>query len=838
MQIPYNLTTKEALDHFSADENTGLTDQEVEKRRAKYGENALKVKDHSLIRKILEPFLDIFMLILIVALVLSLLQGALVDSALIAVIIVIDAAIFYVQQFSTDRILRSLKQQTVQQVTVLRDGEKSKIDARELVPGDIVLLQEGDKIPADGRIIEESGLLTNESMLTGESEPVSKNAAKLSGERKVYEQKNMVFSGSFLFTGSGKMLVVATGNDTEYGRIASLASGSESLSPVQEKINKLVTKIAIAVVSLAGIVLILSLATGDTLLEALKFTLAMVVSAVPEGLPLAIAIILALGAKRMAKKNALIKEMRAIESIGIVTTIASDKTGTLTENKLSVQKLWSLNDDKNLSKFMAEACLPESMISDPLDVAINSYLKKHAPHLTDIGPVRSYQFDQGLKISGNLYETPAGILQLAIKGAPETILEKSKLSLANRGLVEAKVNELSGRGYKVIAVASAATEREFNELANLPKNHEFKFLGLIAIADSVRPEAIAAIKSAKSAGVSVKMITGDHFQTALEIGRELGIVNDETEVFDCSKINDISLEELEKIAHTTTVFSRVTPEDKYKILTVLKKNEVTAMTGDGVNDVPALTNAHIGIAMGSSPSIVQDAGDIILMDDNFKNIVEAMKEGRIILTNIRRMLVYLLATNAGEVLTIIVSLILGLGHFLAPIQLLWINLVTDSIMVLPIGLEPAERHFFRIKPEKKDAPILSSKLIARMIVMAITMAVLTISSYVLANLHFSAEVSASLAFTALVVAQWSNALNTRGLHEGIIKRLKTRSRKFYLALSAAIFIQLLAVFTPTGRNLLHLTTMPLLPLAITTLAAFFIPIITVEIHKHLTKKRA
>jgi Ca2+-transporting ATPase len=836
MQIPYNLTTKEALAEFNTDPDTGLSQKEVEKRRAQYGENSLKIKDRSLLSKILEPFLDIFMVILLAALALSLIQGAFIDSALIGVIVVIDAVVFYAQQFSTERILRNLKQQTVQQISVLRNSERTKIDARELVPGDIVILQEGDKIPADGRILEESGLLANESMLTGESEPVEKNASKLSGERKVYEQRNMVFSGSFLITGSGKMLVVATGNDTEYGRIASLASSAESLSPVQEKINKLVAKIAIVVVSLAAIVLILSLIRGEPLLEALKFTLAMIVSAVPEGLPLAISIILALGAKRMAKKRALIKEMRAIESIGIITTIASDKTGTLTENKLSIQKLWSLDNDKDLAKFMAESCLPEPMISDPLDVAINSYLKKHHPHLTDIGPIRSYPFDQSLKISGNLYATTSGSLHLAIKGAPETILERSRLSSANHSIVEAKVNELSGRGYRVIAVASAAAPREVTELGNLPKDQQFKFLGILAIADSIRPEAIPAIKSAKAAGVSVKMITGDHFQTALEIGRELGIVEDETEVFDCSKISDISDDDLAQIVKNTTVFARVTPEDKYKILTALKKDEVTAMTGDGVNDVPALTNAHIGIAMGSSPSIVQDAGDIILMDDNFKNIVEAMKEGRVILTNIRRMLVYLLATNAGEVLTIITSLIIGLGHFLAPIQLLWINLVTDSIMVIPIGLEPAERHFLRTKPESKDAPILSSKLITRMIIMSVTMAILTISTYLLAKSRFSTEVASSLAFTALVVMQWANALNTRGLHESFVKRFKTRSRKFYFALTAAVAIQLFAIFTPAGRTLLHLAELPLLPLGLTVLVAFIIPILTVEIHKLLTKK--
>jgi Ca2+-transporting ATPase len=835
----YNETTRDTLSHFHTNPETGLTSAEVETRTRKYGPNSLTVKDHSLLRKILEPFLDIFMYILLAALILSLVQKSWIDAGLIAVIIILDAIIFYIQQFSTDRILRNLKQKTVIPIQALRNGSIIDLDASRLVPGDIVILNEGDRIPADGRILEESGLLTNEAMLTGESEPVSKDANKISGPKKIYEQRNMVFSGSFAITGKAKMLIVATGNDTEYGRIAALASSAESTSPIQAKINKLVTKIAVVIVILAAVVFVLSLVQSVPLLESLEFTLAMIVSAVPEGLPIAIAIILALGASRMAKKKALIKEMRAIESIGIVTTIASDKTGTLTENKLSIGSVFSAGiKPEILTKFIAESRLPDTLSTDPLDLAMSDYIKKHHPHLTDIGPIHSYPFDQNIKLSGNLYETKSGSLHLSLKGAPETVLARSHMSVKLRETVEAEIENMTSRGYKVIAIASAHVEHEINELTRLGSGEVLTFEGLIAVADTLRPEAAPAIKAARAAGVSVRMITGDHWATSLEIGKKLGLATSDNEVLDLSKLGNITDDDFEELVKGKTVFARVTPEDKFRILTALKKSEVTAMTGDGVNDVPALTNAHIGIAMGSGPSIVQDAGDIVLMDDNFKNIIEAMHEGRIILTNIRRMLSYLLATNAGEVLVIVGALLLGFGHILAPLQILWINLVTDSLMVVPIGLEPLERHFVRIKPEHKDAPILSPTLLIRMLIMALTMAVITLTTYAVTNSLYDSEIASALAFTALVVMQWANALNTRALHESLKTRLKTKSTKFYLALAAAIILQILVLATPLGRDLLHLAKTPLLPLLIVIAIAFATPLLTVELHKKLTIKNS
>lgn len=836
----YNQSVKEVLGEFTVDPEKGLTEHEAAKRRATYGSNSLKVKSTPLWRKILEPFMDIFMVILLVALVLSLVQGDWLEAIAVGVIIAADAIIYYIQRFSTERILRSLKSSTEQGVAVLRDGKEVQLDARDLVPGDIVILREGDRIPADGRIINESGLLSDEAMLTGESEAIAKDARAISGAKKVYEQRNMVFSGAFVLTGSGKFLVTATGNNTEYGRIASLASSVEQASPIAEKINRLVAKIAIVVVVLAALVLAIQLLDGIALVDALKFTLAMIVSAVPEGLPIAISIILALCAKRMARKQALIKELKAIESIGIVTTIASDKTGTLTENRLELRETWTSGVKARLREALARSALLESALfdaqggtltADPLDVCILDYLRAEKYAIDKLEPIKSYAFDQNIKMSGNLYRGSKGELLLALKGAPETIMARAKLNRVEREKAEAKLGDLAGKGYKVVAIASGKLKHEINELARLDKNQTLQFEGFIAIADAIRPEAARAIRQTRRMGVTTKMVTGDHAGTAYAIGRELGLAQDISEVLDCSKLGNISDTDLVDLVNSATIFARVTPEDKFRILSAIKQNEVCAMTGDGVNDVPALVGAHVGIAMGDAPSIVQDAGDIVLLDNNFKNITEAVRESRTVLANIRRMLGYLLATNAGEALTMIGALVFFGEQMLTPIQILWINLVTDSLLVIPLGLEPDEAKVLRQKPEHKDAAILPASMIIRMIIIAVLMAGMTLGAYAVGKLLTSSVAQANtLAFTALVVMQWSSAISARGLYESAWQRLKKRHHSFWIALLVAILLQISAIFGPL-MPLINTVAVPLGLLGITALVAFCVPLVAIELYK-------
>lgn len=841
----YNQAAKEVIEQFRTDATVGLTTADVNKRQSKYGENTLKMAETPLWRKLLEPFVDIFMIILIIAMILSMLQRNWLEAVTIFVIIALDAIIYYVQQFSTERILKSLKRSTMHSVTVLRDGEEQAVEATELIPGDIVVLHEGDRVPADGRIISESGLLTNESMLTGESDAIAKDAKAISGQPKVYEQRNMVFSGSFVVTGTGKFIVTATGNQTEYGRIASLASSLGEESPIKRKMDKLVAQVAVVVIIIAVIILIIQLVDKIPLLEALEFTLAMAVSAVPEGLPIAISIILALCAARMAKKQALIRELRAIESIGIVTTIASDKTGTLTENRLELREVWAPElTAKAFRESLACSALGDSsmfennfntLAIDPLDTCIINYMRNNNYPVCPLEPIKSYAFDQSLKMSGNLYRKSSGELFLQIKGAPEVILKRSKLSQKQLGEASDKLSELANKGYKVVAVASAKINHEINELNRLDKDVGFRFEGFVAVADTLRNGVAAAIRQAARMGVKTKMVTGDHAGTAFAIGREAGLADDFAQVLDCSNLGNINDDDLADAVKTTTVFARVTPEDKYRILSAIKQTEICAMTGDGVNDVPALVGAHVGIAMGDAPSIVQDAGDIVLLDNNFKNITEAIKESRTVLANIRRMLVYLLATNAGEVLTMLGALLISGGQLLTPIQILWINLVTDSLMVIPVGLEPPEQKVLRQKPESKDAPILPVKLFGKMIVVALTLAVFTISTYYLSDwvLQDSAQAN-TLAFTSLVVMQWANAISIRGTYESAWQRLKVPHRSFHIAMVIAIALQILALFTPFMK-IVNVVPVPLPALLITALVSFTMPLVIFEIYKKRQK---
>lgn len=841
----YNQTVKETLEQFSVDPNKGLTTREVHKRQEIYGKNLLRFKETPLWRKLLEPFMDIFMVILLIAMLLSAIQQDWIETIAIGVIIVADTVIYYIQKFSTERILRSLKSNAQHGAVVIRDSEEQTLDVSELVPGDIVILREGDRIPADGRIINESGLLADEAMLTGESTSIAKDARAISGNKKVYEQRNMVFAGSFAVTGTGKILVTATGNDTEYGRIASLASSVEQSSPISSKINKLIFKIAIVVIVLAVIALVVQLIDGIDILSALKFTLAMIVSAVPEGLPIAISIILALCAKRMAKKQALIKELKAIESIGIVTTIASDKTGTLTENRLELKEIWAPQPKSDFRESLAHATLlPASLINtaggatvaDPLDVCLLNYLREQNYPLDRLTPLKSYAFDQSLKLSGNLYGDKKGELLLVVKGAPEVILNRAKMNQAEREKAETKLLDLANSGYKVIAIATGKLKHEINELTRLEKSDTFNFEGFIAIADALRPEAAQAIRQTARMGVKTKMVTGDHASTAYAIGRELGLAKDVSEVLDCSKLGNISDSDLSDLVRTTTVFARVTPEDKFRILKAIKQSEICAMTGDGVNDVPALMGAHVGIAMGDSPSIVQDAGDIVLLDNNFKNITETIKESRTVLANIRRMLGYLLATNAGEALTMMGALLLFGEQMLTPIQILWINLVTDSLLVIPLGLEPPEQQILRSKPEHKDAAILSSNMVIRMIIIAITMSAITLVTYMISNLILhSHEQANTLAFTALVVMQWSSAITARGTYESVWQRLKVRNWGFLYALLVAILLQIAAVFGPL-MSVTETVAVPIISLVVVAIVAFFVPLIIIELYKKFQKR--
>ncbi|QQG50517.1 MAG: cation-transporting P-type ATPase [Candidatus Saccharibacteria bacterium] len=831
----YTKTVRETYSELKTSAS-GLAISEAKERLRIYGPNAIKITGEPLWRKLIEPFANVFMLVLFIAALISVWHKDYLDAGIIGTIMAASATIYYIQRFSTERILRSLRKHEAQAVDVLRDGKETEIDSSLLVPGDIITLTEGEKIPADARIIESRSLRVDESQLTGESLPIDKQSEPLGEGKEVYEQSNMLFQGSFVVAGTAIAIVTTTGNDTEFGQLAALTKDSATESPVQKKIDKLLTQIIAVVGAVATVAFMLALARGMELTESLKFVLALSVSAVPESLPVAISVVLVLGMRRMAAKKALIRTMRSIETIGVITTIATDKTGTLTKNQLTVQETWQFHKDTR--KFIRSIAYAVNHSShkthDPLDTALANFAEEKGTKEPAYQPFATLPFDQSVAMSGNVWHNGSDY-HLAIKGAPEHVLARCDLTENEREIASAELHKLTASGYRVVAVAHSDLSKPIEDFDDLKGRHPLEFDGYVAIADILRPEAKKSIQAALRAGVTVRMITGDHFETAYHIGKQLGMVTSRDQVFDSRRMNVMSDEQLEKIIENTRVFSRVVPEHKYRILELLKKNNITAMTGDGVNDVPALANAHVGVAMGSGAGIAKDAGDIILLNDNFKSIVDAMHEGRTIFANIRRMLFYLLSTNAGEVITMIGSLAIGLPIPLVPVQILWVNLVTDTALVIPLGLEPGEKTNMTKKPAQPNAPILSKFLISRMILVALTMAMLTISMYAFFSAQFGHEYGRTIAFSALVTMQWANAFNARSDEESIFVRIRTFNGKFVAGLSIAITLQMLVLFGPLGQ-FLHVSPVAINDLAVTGAIAFIVPILFVEIHKFIGRK--
>jgi Ca2+-transporting ATPase len=811
----------------------GLSSREVKERLDTYGHNTIQIKSDPLWRKLAEPFLNVFMLVLFIAAVISLFHHAIFDAVIILVIMATSAIIYYVQRFTTERILRSLQKHTSQRVEVIRGSETRYIDDSELVPGDIIQLNEGDKIPADIRLTITNTLRVDESVLTGESAPVNKTTVTLNANREVYEQANMLFQGSFIVSGQATGVVVFTGNTSEFGRIAALSrkSSDASTSPVQKKIDRLLGYIVMAVGGLAVGSFALAIYRGVELTEAIRFVLALSVSAVPESLPVAISVILVLGMRRMAAKKALVRTMKAIETIGVITTIATDKTGTLTENKLSVQEHWQPKHSKHHLPAIAHRTINHhgEHTRDPLDIAMIEFTRAEDFIKLKGEPIKKLPFDQTFSMSGNIWHHE-GEYDLVVKGAPEQIIDRSHLSATERAEAEQALGAFTARGYRVIALATGKVARPLEAFGELSTKPLFTFVGFMGVADTLRPTARRAILTAQRAGVTVRMITGDHFETAFHIGKQLGLIESRDQVFDSREISELTDRQLQKKVESSFIFSRVTPENKFRILQALKVKEVTAMTGDGVNDVPALSSAHVGVAMGSGSQIAKDAGDIILLNNDFESIIRAMKEGRIIFSNIRRMLFYLLSTNTGEAATAVISLALGFPMPLSPVQILWVNLVTDTAMVIPLGLEPGEKHIMKMKPISPTAPLLSKYMIFRIVLVAITMATLAVSMYAYFSIRYGVDYGHTVTFCALVVMQWANAFNARSTFQSLFTRLKVINKPFYIGLTISVILQLLAVFGPL-QGLLNIHPIAIGDLFITSLIAFIAPIFVVEIHK-------
>ena len=833
MQHPplYSLEIEQVLHEFKT-HRSGLGTQAVQRRQEQFGPNALQSKKQSLLKRIVEPFSSVFVLVLLVALVLSIFEHKAADAIVIGVIVVINAIIFYVQQVSVSRVLKTLQQQDIALVDVIRSGKTVRIPSEELTLGDIVHISEGVKVAADGRLIEANQLQVDEAVLTGESLPVRKSAGAIHGDRQLYEQKNMLFKGSYIKGGSGLMVVTSIGNATQLGGINALASSVEvTKSPIEEKIDTFTRKLMLVIIGCAAIAVCLATLRGTTLDEAFRFSLTLVVSAVPEGLPVALTIVLLLSARRMARVHALVKKISSIETMGAITLIATDKTGTITQNKLSIADKMTTHTRQQTFDEVIWASLNNAgdHATDPLDDILGDAVQ-HIALPPNWQKVKDFPFNQQLRISGVLWKHGQGYT-LYIKGAPEQVLSYCKQQ-RHIGR-DTALQTFTSRGYRTIAFAHkdfTGTQPHFDK----SMLHDLSFDGFVGMADELRPRIAEAVAEAHRAGIKVVMLTGDHIATAGHIAQKVGIADGHHQVSDSAVLANGSPEDIREALSHTRVFGRVLPEHKYALLKATKGYEITAMTGDGVNDIPALVQANTGLAMGSGTDAAKDASDIVLMDDNFHTIVAAIRAGRTALTNIRKMLVYLLSTSSGEVLTMLMALVLGMPLPVTAIQILWVNLVTDSVTVIPLGLSPEEPHSMSEKPRNPRAALLTRRMILRIVLMSISICITVLFIFKL-NLHKGIEVAQSLAFLSLVVIQWANALTANFEYKSWINNFTHPNKKLLIAISGSILLQILVYMTPLG-SFLGVVSLAAKDVAIAVVVPVVVAFVMSDAHRIIANK--
>jgi len=825
---------KEVLQDLHSSE-TGLSKEEAALRLQKYGLNEIKEEKRvSPVKIFLSQFKSFIVGILIIAVLISLFVHEYIDAAVIGAILILNAIMGFVQEYKAEKSIEALKKMASLKAVVLRDGKEQQIDAKELVPGDIILLETGEKIPADSRMIEVINLQTQEAALTGESLPVKKEEVTLREATPMADRVNMVFSGTIITAGRGKAVVTSTGMNSEIGKIAELVQKAESpLTPLQKKLKVLGEYLGAAAIIISVIVFFIGSLMGFKTSEIFLISLSMAVAAIPEGLPAVVTMSLSLGTRRMIKRNALIRTLPSVETLGSTTVICTDKTGTLTLNQMTVRKIYandkiisvtgrgyetagSFYDEKGkidskeigllleIGALCNDAKLSEgNVIGDPTEGAlivsaakaglIKDELEDRFPRLAEI------QFSSERKRMSTQHKMN-GKDRLLTKGAPDILLE-----LCDRIYRNGKVERLSrDEKRKILKINETLAKQALRVLGFAYKESgkleekEMIFVGLQAMIDPPREEAKEAIKRCKTAGIKVVMITGDHKITAQAIAHELGLEGLAIEGRELDEIKDLE-EHVEDIA----VYARVDPRHKVTILRALKKKgHIVAMTGDGVNDAPAIKEADIGIAMGiTGTDVTKEASDMILTDDNFASIVNAVEEGRGIYNNIRKFVEYLLSSNIGEIFTIIMALVLFSveGITLLPllaIQILWINLVTDGLPALALSMDPSEPGIMKLPPRNPKENIINKSKTIRMFLIGIIMAVGTLVLFNAYNPEANLAYAQTMAFSVLVMFQMFNVLNRRSDEHSLFKIGFFTNKKLIGAILISIILQVIAVHTP------------------------------------------
>ncbi|MBM6723918.1 cation-translocating P-type ATPase [Pseudoflavonifractor phocaeensis] len=831
----YSKSVSQVLEAQQADQK-GLSDQQARSRLEQYGPNKLSEgKKKSVLQIFLEQFKDLLVVILIVAALISAASENVESTIVIFAVLILNAILGTVQYLKAEKSLESLKAMSSPTAKVLRGGVRVEIPSADVVPGDIVLLEAGDMVVADGRVLENFSLKVNESSLTGESEGVEKTADVITGGQVALgDQKNMVFSGSLVTYGRATVLVTATGMNTELGKIAALMNQTQQRkTPLQQSLDSFSAKLAIVIMAICAVVFALSVfRTGMGVLDSLMFAVALAVAAIPEALSSIVTIVLAMGTQKMAKQNAIMKDLKAVESLGCVSVICSDKTGTLTQNKMTPQKVYAdgsllEGDDLELvndvQRLLLKAALLASdatnneetgaSIGDPTEVALvmlgekfgvdeESYRAQH-PRLGELA------FDSDRKLMSTLHDID-GTPTLFTKGAIDVLLDRSKWLLTREGKVEltperkeeiARVNmELSMEGLRVLAFAYR--ELEAVRPLTLEDENEFTFIGLISMIDPPRPEAVQAVADAKRGGIRTIMITGDHKVTASAIARQLGIFRDGDEAVSGLELDQMTDADLDGRLEKISVYARVSPEHKIRIVNAWqRKGNIVSMTGDGVNDAPALKKADIGVAMGiTGTEVSKDAASMILADDNFATIVKAVVNGRSVYANIKNAIQFLLSGNTAGIFCVLYASLLALPVPFQPVHLLFINLLTDSLPAIAIGMEPARRGLLDQKPRDPKEPILSRDLLARIGGQGLLIAIVTMIAFYLGYQGGDAVMASTMAFATLTLARLFHGFNCRG--DASIFRLKFSTNKYsVMAFFAGVVLLLAVLFIPGLKGL-------------------------------------
>lgn len=860
---PYSSQASRLITEFETDPQKGLSLSEAEKRKEQYGENRLREKKKkSALLRFLDQFKDAMILILIAAAVVSFTVvcleknwGDLFEPVLIILIVILNAIMGVYQEGKAEKALDALKSMSAPRARVIRDGQEKIIDASDLVPGDIIRLEAGDFVPADGRLIQSAGLKSEESALTGESVPSEKDAlAAVDDGAPLGDRHNMVYSGCSITYGTATALVTATGMNTEMGKIANLLDNEEEgQTPLQQKLAQLGKYLGILALICCGIIFAVGLLNGIPVLEIFMTAVSLAVSAIPEGLPAIVTIVLSIGVQRMVKKNALIRKLPAVETLGSASVICSDKTGTLTQNRMTLTKAYaegssdpeniSSNNTEEVKKLLMYATLccdgsvvfngnEEQHIGDPTETAIvlaahkngmeKQELNRKYPRLAEI------PFDSDRKLMSTVNRIDGKNIVI-VKGAFDVMAPRCVSGDINaaKNVTEA----MSENALRVLAVAY----KEIDSLTEPPTSEELEngltFMGLVGMIDPPRPEAREAVALCRRAGIKPVMITGDHIVTASAIAKELGIMLEGDLAVTGVELDAMTDSELDAQVENISVYARVSPENKIRIVKAFqRKGRVVSMTGDGVNDAPALKAADIGCAMGiTGTDVAKGAADMTLTDDNFATIVDAVREGRGIYANIKKVVGFLLGTNIGEIITVFVSMLLWHKTPLLSMQLLWINLVTDSLPAIALGMEAVEPDVMNRNPKPKDEGIFANGLGIRIVLQGVMFGGLSLVGFKLGeSMTGSLAGGQTLAFMVLAMSQIIQSFNMRS-DRSLFKIGPFTNRKLNWSALVSVVLVMLVLFTPL-KTAFGLVTLPA-GLYLIGFGLVLVPLVVMELSK-------